>query len=54
MVIYQNVVVWHQEFQNHKGSNFAMQGDFARIAKNFASLAKFYRDSKIGKFRYQQ
>ena len=33
VVMYQNEVVWHQEFQKHRGSNFAMQGDFASIAK---------------------
>ena len=60
MVIHQNMVVWDQIYKNHKGSNFAMQGNFARIAKislayrNFASLAKFYRDSEIEKFHYQQ
>ena len=60
MVIHQNVVVWDQIYKNHRGSNFAMQEDFANIAKislawrNFASLVKFYRDSEIEKFRYQQ
>ena len=60
MVIHQNVVVWHQIYKNHRGINFAIQDDFASIAKislakrNFASLAKFYRDSEIEKFRYQQ
>ena len=60
MVIHQNVVVWDQIYKNHRGINFAMQGDFASIAKislakrNFSSLAKFYRDSEIEKFRYQQ
>ena len=47
MVIHQNVVVWHQIYKNHRGSNFTIQDDFA-------SLAKFYRDSEIEKFRYQQ
>ena len=47
VVIHQNGVVWHQLHKNHRGSNFAMQ-------ENFASLAKFYRDSEIEKFRYLQ
>ena len=47
MVIHQNVVVWDQVYQKHKHRDFAMQG-------NFASLAKFYRDSENEKFRYQQ
>ena len=47
MVIHQNVVVLDQIYKNHKGSNFAMQEDFA-------SIAKFYKDSEIEKFRYQQ
>ena len=60
VVIHQNGVVWDQLHKNHRGSNFAMQEDFASIAKtslawrNFASLAKFYRDSEIEKFRYLQ
>ena len=60
VVIYQNGVVWHQIYKNHRAVIFAMQENFASIAKislakrNFASLAKFYRDSKIGNFRYQQ
>ena len=33
VVIYQNVVVWDQIYKNHKGMNFAMQEDFASIAK---------------------
>ena len=47
VVIYQNGVVWDQLHKNHRGSNFAMQEDFA-------SLEKFYRDSEIEKFRYLQ
>ena len=47
VVIHQNGVVWYQLHKNHKGSNFAMQEDFA-------SLAIFYRDSEIEKFRYLQ
>ena len=44
VVIHQNGVVWHQLHKNHRGNNFAMQEDFS-------SLAKFYRDSEIEKFR---
>ena len=33
VVIYQNVVVWDQIYKNHRGSNFAMQEEFASIAK---------------------
>ena len=33
VVIHQNVVVWDQLHKNHRGSNFAMQEDFASIAK---------------------
>ena len=47
VVIHQNVVVWDQLHKNHRGSNFAMQEDFA-------SLAKFYRDREIGTFCYEQ
>ena len=47
MVIHKNVVVWDQIYKNHMGSNFAIQ-------ENFASLAKFYKDSEIEKFRYLQ
>ena len=60
MVIDQNVVVWNQKYQKHRAAIFVMQGIFASIAKislayrNFASLAKFYRDSEIEKFHYQQ
>ena len=32
VVIHQNVVVWDQLQKNHRGSNFAMQEDFASIA----------------------
>ena len=53
MVIDQNVVVWNQKYQKHRAAIFAMQGIFASIAK-FAKLVKFYRDSEIEKFRYQQ
>ena len=59
MVIDQNVVVWNQKYQKHRAAIFAMQGIFASIEKislawrNFASLAKFYRDNEIEKFRYQ-
>ena len=47
VVIHQNEVVWDQIYKNHRAAIFAMQ-------ENFASLAKFYRDSEIGKFHYQQ
>ena len=47
VVIHQNVVVWDQLYKNHRATNFAMHEDFA-------SLAKFHRDSEIGKFCYQQ
>ena len=33
MVFDQNVVVWNQKYQNHRGNNFAMQENFASIAK---------------------
>ena len=33
VVIHQNGVVWHQLHKNHRGSNFAMQEDFARQRK---------------------
>ena len=33
VVIHQNGVVWDQLHKNHRGSNFAMQEDFASIAK---------------------
>ena len=33
VVIHQNGVIWDQLHKNHKGSNFAMQEDFASIAK---------------------
>ena len=33
VVIYQNVVILDQIYKNHKSSNFAMQEDFASIAK---------------------
>ena len=33
VVIHQNVVVWDQLHKNHRGSNFAMQEDFASIVK---------------------
>ena len=33
VVIHQNVVVWDQKYKNHMGRNFAMQEDFASIAK---------------------
>ena len=33
VVIYQNVVIWDQIYKNHRSSNFAMQEDFASIAK---------------------
>ena len=33
MVIHQNGVVWDQLHKNHRGNNFAMQEDFASIAK---------------------
>ena len=33
LVIHQNVVVWDQLHKNHRGSNFAMQEDFASITK---------------------
>ena len=33
VVIYKNVVVWDQIYKNRRGSNFAMQEDFATIGK---------------------
>ena len=33
VVIHENGVVWDQLHKNHRGSNFAMQEDFANIAK---------------------
>ena len=33
VVIHQNGVVWDQLHKNHRSSNFAMQEDFASIAK---------------------
>ena len=33
VVMHQNVVIWDQLHKNHRGSNFAMQEDFASIAK---------------------
>ena len=33
VVIHQNVVVWHQLHKINRGSNFAMQDNFASIAK---------------------
>ena len=33
VVIHQNGVVWDQLHKNHRGSNFAMQEDFASIAE---------------------
>ena len=33
VVIYQNVVVLDRIYKNHRGSNFAMQEDFASIEK---------------------
>ena len=33
VVIHQNGVVWHQLYKIHRGSNFAMQDNFASIAK---------------------
>ena len=33
VVIHQNGVVWHQLHKISKGRNFAMQDNFARIAK---------------------
>ena len=33
VVIYQNVVVWDQICKNHRAAIFAMQEDFAGIAK---------------------
>ena len=33
VVIHQNVVVWDQLHRNHRAANFAMQEDFATIAK---------------------
>ena len=34
VVIHQNGVVWRQLHKINKGKNFAMQDNFARIAKN--------------------
>ena len=33
VVIHQNGVVWHQLYKINRGSNFAMQDNFASIAK---------------------
>ena len=33
VVIYQNVVIWDQIYKNHRAAIFAMQEDFASIAK---------------------
>ena len=33
VVIYQNGVVWHQIYKNHRAAIFAMQENFASIAK---------------------
>ena len=33
MVIDQNVVVWNQKDQKHRAAIFAMEGNFASIAK---------------------
>ena len=33
MVIHNNVVVWDQIYKNHRATIFAMQEDFASIAK---------------------
>ena len=33
MVIDQNVVVWNQKYKKHRAAIFAMQGNFASIAK---------------------
>ena len=33
VVIYQNVVVWDQIYKNHRAAIFAMQEDFASLAK---------------------
>ena len=33
VVIHQNGVVWHQLYKINRGRNFAMQDNFARIAK---------------------
>ena len=33
VVIHQNGVIWHQLHKNDRGSNFAMQDNFASIAK---------------------
>ena len=60
VVIHQNGVVWHQIHKINKGKNFAMQDNFASIAKiliawqNFANLGKLHRDSEIENFRYVQ
>ena len=43
VVIYQKVVVWDQFYKNHRGSIFAMQVNFASLAKlkNFAINSEF-------------
>ena len=33
VVIYKNGVVWHQIYKNHRAAIFAMQENFASIAK---------------------
>ena len=33
VVIHQNRIVWDQIYKNHKGRNFAIQENFASIAK---------------------
>ena len=40
--------------QKSQGQQFRYAGGFRYHSENFASLAKFYRDSEIEKFRYQQ
>ena len=44
VVIIQNEVVWNKKYQKHRAAIFAIQG-------NFAKLAKITRDSENGKFR---
>ena len=52
MVIYQNVVVWNQKYQNHRLKDFAMQEislcrKFRYDSENFAMIEKFRYDSEI-------
>ena len=53
VVIHQNGVVWDQ-LQKITGAAISLCRRISLASENFVSLAKFHRDSEIGKFRYQQ